>query len=276
MKRILVGMDGSQAAADALEWSVGMGAAVGADVFALHAFAPPYAEVAPDERDRLAAERETQLTAWANAVPGADSVKTVLRSGDPRDVLFAEVEDLGADLVVLGRSGAGGAPGLLHVGSVVEYVAHHNTTPLAVVPEGFRHPPERVVIGIDGSTGSQAAVGWVASLAPLEPRVAMVQVAEPYVEWTAADSPKNWRRDVEHELEKWAEPLTEAGLRVVPIAQRDIQPVDGLLGAATARHADLLVVGARGVGGFTGLRAGGVALKVLHRAGLPVVLVPRD
>jgi nucleotide-binding universal stress UspA family protein len=34
------------------------------------------------------------------------------------------------------------------------------------------------------------------------------------------------------------------------------------------------MMGARGLGGFTGLRAGGVALAVVHRAELPVIMVP--
>jgi nucleotide-binding universal stress UspA family protein len=39
-------------------------------------------------------------------------------------------------------------------------------------------------------------------------------------------------------------------------------------------RADLLVIGTRGAGRFSGVRIGGVAMKVLHQASLPVVLVP--
>jgi nucleotide-binding universal stress UspA family protein len=48
----------------------------------------------------------------------------------------------------------------------------------------------------------------------------------------------------------------------------------GLTEIAIREDAELLVVGTRGRGGFTGLRLGSTALKLLHRSGLPVVLVP--
>ncbi len=50
--------------------------------------------------------------------------------------------------------------------------------------------------------------------------------------------------------------------------------VDVLTDAAIAEEAGLLVVGSRGVGGITGLRLGTTALKVLHRAQIPVLMVP--
>ena len=49
-------------------------------------------------------------------------------------------------------------------------------------------------------------------------------------------------------------------------------PVDALV--RSGRHADLLVVGARGAGGFAGLRLGSVSRRVAARASCPVVIVP--
>ena len=45
-------------------------------------------------------------------------------------------------------------------------------------------------------------------------------------------------------------------------------------GSSVSIHGDLLVVGARGLGGFSGLRIGGTAMGLLHRAELPLVVVP--
>jgi nucleotide-binding universal stress UspA family protein len=47
---------------------------------------------------------------------------------------------------------------------------------------------------------------------------------------------------------------------------------DVLLG--TAKDADLVVVGSRGVGGFRGLLLGSVGQQVTHHASCPVVVVP--
>lgn len=256
-------------------WTGQLAKPLGADVVAVNSFRSPYAEAPGDEHRRLLAQREEQLGKWIRSAEGAVvEVVGLVREGDPRRVLLDECDAQG-DLLVLGRTGLGGGPGFLHLGSVVEYAAHHTPIPLAVIPPNRVGPVDRIVIGVDGSPASLAAVAWLSEVAPaLGASVIAVEVEEPYLEWTPPTSPKNWRRDVEHHLVEWTAPVHEAGADVLPIAQRDLHPADGLLGVAAARHGDLLVVGTRGLGGFTGLRAGGVALKVLHRANIPLVLVP--
>ncbi len=62
------------------------------------------------------------------------------------------------------------------------------------------------------------------------------------------------------------------GLDVEPVAVNDL-PARGLLEAA-GPDPDLLVVGARGRGGFQGLRLGSVSQQVAQHAPCPVVIVP--
>lgn len=279
MRHVAVGVDGSSVAGNALLWAADVATKLDAELVAANCFGHPYAEVNPDDHERLLAEREHTLsedwTAPASRI-GAE-VNAVVTEGDPRDALLSVAEVEAADLLVLGRTGAGGGPGFLHLGSVVEHAAHHASIPLAVIPPGWSEAGDRIVVGVDGSKESLAAVSWVAEIAPaLDATVVAVHVAEPYLEWTPANSPDNWRRDVERHIERWTASLSESGVTVLPVAQRDLHPADGLLGVATARHGDMLVIGTRGVGGFAGLRAGGVALKVLHRASVPLVLVPGE
>lgn len=277
MEKVAVGLDGSTAAGTALRWAIGLSAGTGAGILGINAFQNPWSEMRPEDHERLVAEREELLSrAWLGPAAAAGvAVDAMVRYGDPRDVLLDTALTAGADLLVLGRTGSGGGPGFLHLGSVVEHAAHHATLPLAVIPAAIPDEMKRIVVGVDGSTESRLALEWAGDVAKvMDSEVLAVQVMEPFVEWTPASSPENWRRNVERDLEDWATPLTEAGLSVIPVAQRDLHPADGLLGVAVARQADLVVVGARGLGGFKDLHAGGVALKILHRAGLPLVLVP--
>lgn len=51
------------------------------------------------------------------------------------------------------------------------------------------------------------------------------------------------------------------------------QPVDEIVRAAEAEHADLIVVGSRGLGGFQRLLLGSVSDGVVHHAHCPVMVV---
>lgn len=277
LKRLVVGVDGSTAAAAALRWAALVAVSADVEIVAVNAFENPYSEVPPEDHKRLVRERKDVLdTSWIRAASDAGAlVRTVVVEGDPRNSVLEVAEAEAADLVVLGRTGVCGGPGFLHLGSVVEYAAHHTQRPLAVIPSASSKPIQRIAIGVDGSPDSLHAVQWCAEMAALTgASVVAVAVAEPYLEWTPSSSADNWRRDVEHQIDQWAAPIAATGATVDRLAQRDLHPADGLLGVASAQNADVLIIGTRGAGGFSGLRAGGVAMKVLHKASLPIVLVP--
>jgi nucleotide-binding universal stress UspA family protein len=276
MKRMLVGVDGSAAGFAAIRWSAGIAVATGSKFTAVHAFRRPYAEIGVEDLDRMLEERHAIVDRWLEpAVEAGATVRTEVIEGDPRMVLTDLAQREQADLLVVGRSGQGGAPGLLHIGSVVEHIAHEAARPLAVIPVEVGETIDRIVVGVDGSASSSAAVSWVAELAPLVgAEVVAVLVEEPILEWTPTWDDRNWRRDAVRELETWTAPIKAAGVDLDLVPVENLYPADGLMGLAAGRGADLLVVGTRGTGGFLGLRFGGVAMKLLHRASLPLVMVP--
>ena len=271
MRTIVVGVDQSPSSHAVAGWAGRLAGRLGAGLVAVNAFVGPAAEITPGDWEHLVARREATLARrWTRlATEAGAKVTTLVREGDPRDVLANVADDVVADLVVLGRYGEGGGPGFLHLGSVAEYAAHHWSRPLAVVPPRAGSVA-RMMIGVDGSAGSLAAAGWCEQVAPaLGATVVAVNVEDSGREHGDARQP-----DAEDRLRELTAPLVDAGVEVETIVQRDLRPADALLRVADAIGADLLVVGLRGVGGFTGLRVGGVAVKVLHRASLPLVLVP--
>lgn len=133
-----------------------------------------------------------------------------------------------------------------------------------------------VVVGVDGSEGSQRALRWAAAEARL--RGAPLRVVHV---WSYADQPggtfdpaygdDDARRLVDDALAALGDDA--AGLTVERVAVCDL-PARGLLDAAAG--ADLLVVGSRGLGGFQGLLLGSVGQQVAHHARIPVVVVPGE
>jgi nucleotide-binding universal stress UspA family protein len=140
----------------------------------------------------------------------------------------------------------------------------------------------KLVVGVDGSDGSRAAVRWAGAEARLRgvPLVA-VEAWEFSPLIFAADVPMaldDLRSSVEEHLESLvADELGPAGERQgLEVVERVIEqaPVPALLSQIDA--GDVLVVGSRGRGGFTGLLLGSVSQQLASHAPCPVVIIPPE
>jgi nucleotide-binding universal stress UspA family protein len=278
MERILVGVDGSPASAAALGWAAGLAGRTGAGLVAACAFEPAEAELPPGRNDELRAEAADRLRDWVAAVPGLP-VEAALHvdEGNPAEVLLDQAERAGADLVVVGTRGAGGFAGL-HLGSVAHHLAHHTVRPLAIVPmQGAEPAPGGVVVGVDGSAGSSAAIAWIGGIVAAgghQGPVVAVQAFEPFAEWVPASDRRGWRRRAEQDMARWLAPLRDVGADVRIVVDRDVHPVSAIERVVRDEGAGLVVVGTRGLGGFSGLRLGRVPIQLVHHLGRPVVMVP--
>ncbi|MEX0991262.1 MAG: universal stress protein [Actinomycetota bacterium] len=145
---------------------------------------------------------------------------------------------------------------------------------------------ERIVVGVDGSPGSLAALGWTAGLAAkVGAEVIVVHGFEmpglaaglrfaavpPNVLDEAADSARARTKEA---LEgEWTEPLRTAGVphRAVLL---DHGGAGVIIDVADAENAGLIVVGTRGHGGFSNLLLGSVSSHLVHHAHRPVAVIP--
>jgi len=137
----------------------------------------------------------------------------------------------------------------------------------------------RVVVGVDGSKGSQLALDWAVDEA--RTRGAELCVVHTWHDQYVSSYPLAPRAMYRAILEGAARQILDEMVDAVdttglaaPITKKLV-----LGGAATAllleaKDADLLVVGARGLGGFMGLLMGSVSSQVVHHASCPVVVVP--
>lgn len=276
MKRIVVGLDGSPGGANALRWAAGLAGPSDAEIVVMSGMVPTESELSPARAETLLVEEQARVEKGLSSVADSIQARAVVERGDPRPGILEVARREDADLIVVGRKGASAGPGLLHTGSTAEWLAHHSDRPLAVVGGAVRLDPRRILIGVDGSPGSRAAVAWtadVASRSDLRPITATVdQPGLPLGE--AGDDDALPQLSETLIRSDWCRELSAAGVEFDTIIRLGVGTADVLLTAAQDERADMIVVGMRGLGGFTGLRIGGVALKVLHRADRPVVLVP--
>jgi nucleotide-binding universal stress UspA family protein len=137
------------------------------------------------------------------------------------------------------------------------------------------------MVGVDGSDGSRRALGWAAGLSKATgAKVLAVHVltySRAFIHDVMPETMRNWRRELEDDLHtRWVEPLLAAGVEHRAVLVEGESPAAALLDRADDEHADVLIVGAKGHGGFADRVLGGVSYRVTHRAQQPVVVVPPD
>ena len=276
MKRMLVGMDRSGNAECALQWAAAISALSGAELVAVSAWLPTQAELPPEEWERDQREVRALLDRYLRDLPHpVASTRGEVIDGEPAVVLLDKAEAEQADLVVVGMRGEGGSP-MMRVGSVADTVAHHSTTPLAVIPDDAQPHVRRIVLGVDGSDGAHAAATWCASFAgDLGAEVVAVCAYRPMVGWLHEHDATQIREQVAEALhDHWTAPLRAAGVAVREEVVSEPHVADALLTAAESVDADVIVVGTHGLTPIVHLRMGGVAMRLLHTTSLPLILVP--
>ena len=136
---------------------------------------------------------------------------------------------------------------------------------------------EKIVVGVDGSEHSAVALRWAAREAELHGAELVAVLVWDLFNQRHADGSR--RFDPEYDATKADAALlasleaalgAEAAQKVTRRPVCDV-PAPGLLEAA--QEADLLVVGARGLGGFKGLLLGSVSQQCLHHAPGPIAIV---
>jgi nucleotide-binding universal stress UspA family protein len=201
------------------------------------------------------------------------TVATEVIRGLPSGVLVDE--SASASLVVVGSRGLGGFATLL-AGSVSAQVAAHAKAPVIVVRPPAAHLPGAgpVVVGVDGSTGSAAAVEFAFEEAAARGTGLIAVYAwgilpkgagddDPFQEQQAAETA------LAEALAGWQDKYPD--VHVQRRAIHSLVPVHTILDES--QDASLIVVGPRGRGGFAGLLLGSVGDELVRHASAPVAVV---
>ncbi|MFE7761040.1 universal stress protein [Streptomyces sp. NPDC057438] len=284
---VVVGVDGSASSLAAVEAAAREARLRGAGLRVVHAFFWPAMHVplgpsplGPSDgglrnmADRLVAEAVERARAAAPEVDVSHAVVT----GEPLTVL--EAQSRAAELVVVGSRGMGGFVGLL-VGSTAVHLAAHGRCPVLVVRE---QPSAEgpIVLGVDGSAAGGHAMDF--AFAEAELRKAPLVALHAWTTWNAplpapqdattpyANPPGALAGEEERLLSEALAGRQERHPGVV-VEHRVVHGGTREALIEASRSAQLVVVGARGRGGFAGLLLGSVSQALLHHAHCPVAVV---
>jgi nucleotide-binding universal stress UspA family protein len=294
-ERIVVGYDGSRQAIRALEWAAAEAVRRGEPLTVLYVIdygrfvtggdnsgGVGWATTSATDSARLLVDKAVEQARTTSSGLQVDGQSTV---GRPIGALIEASRT--ARLLVLGTRGHGTLRDLF-TGSVAETVAAHAWCPVVIVrgdAATVPGPAHAVVVGVDGSAASRAAVEYAAGTAkecsaPLVVVSAWNDVAR-YSRWVSVDSRVVIDRDAllvaerraaSHALEAAVADVRARypGVAVTPTL------LEGAPGPALLRagaDAGLVVVGTRGHGALAGLLLRSVSQAVVHGSRRPVAVV---
>ncbi|MFJ8535433.1 universal stress protein [Streptomyces sp. NPDC093591] len=290
---VVVGVDGSPSALAAVGAAAQEASLRGVELRVVHAFLWPAMHAPPrpsplgpltgalhETVERIVADAVERARSQASGLPVSHAVV----AGEASTVLQAQSRR--AQLIVVGHRGYGGFAELL-VGSTAVHLSAHARCPVMVV-RGRPEPAGPVLVAVDGSPGGQRAIAFAFLEAVL--RGTDLVALHAWSTWTDHGEHALGRPvdvvdlvgDVDRLRQEEEQVLTEAlagqreqypGVTVRPRLVRG-RTRPALIEASA--NAQLMVVGARGHGGFTGLLLGSVSQAALHHAHCPVTVVRSD
>ncbi|MCU1399892.1 MAG: hypothetical protein JWN62_3001 [Acidimicrobiales bacterium] len=279
---IVVGFDNSPSSTEAVEWAAFEAVARKCPLRMVACYDFPVAAGAgaawiSGDVVRLIEESTAQAAAAALAAVASRHpllhAEVDVRPGPPRTTLIDGLSS--TDLLVVGTSSHEGAAGFW-LGSTSRWATHHSPCPVAVVRGvASRGNPDRVVVGVDRSAASDAALLWAADEADVHGVDLLIVHAWDYA-YAGVDTHAEQVRDLTRiDAATVLDRATEAARERCGVTVKDVL-VEGR--AATAlldavRDGDLLVLGAQGRGAIAAGLLGSTVNDVVEQSAVPVVVV---
>jgi nucleotide-binding universal stress UspA family protein len=297
--RILVPLDGSPLAEQALSCAVTVGRGLAAELVLFRAVSVPSdarkhldggAMKESNLLERLDAEAGEYLDEVADRVRLAGlSVRPVVQHGPAPEAIVDYAEQMDVWLITMATHGYSGIKRWTH-GSVAERVLQAASVPVLMVRAQEKDAEDsqqltlcrRILVPLDGSEMAEQVLSPVTSVAQaVAAEVFLFQVA---VDQSASMFGSDWffatadgefeeeEREAQAYLERVADSLREGGIKVFTGTQ--MGPVaESIVEYAEANHIDLMAMCTHGRTGLARWALGSVADRVLRAGGVPILLV---
>lgn len=294
IRMVLATTDFSETAAHAVERAAMVAARCGArlgianvisrgTLNALHDLMAP--DSSDELEDALVQDALAQLHKLADEVRARHGVESEVSvsAGSVLRQIDAYAEAIQADLLVLGAHGASFVRDLL-VGSTTERVLRKTRRPMLVVRQAPSRDYARVLVPVDFSERSAAAISLARAVAPNAEVVLLHAYEVPYEgqlrlagveEAKVVELRASAREDA---LERLDQLIGEAGLSKDAVRRVLVQgqPASGIVEQAKALDCDLIAMGKQGLRMIEELVLGSVTRRVLEHAHCDVLVADRS
>jgi nucleotide-binding universal stress UspA family protein len=296
--KLICAVDFSEPSLEAARVAGRLARRLGDELLLAHAWTSPlllYREVITDPmrvEQKLAEKSGLALEDLARTLRDQGvTVETRTIQADPAEAITALGREVQARMIVVGSHSRRGAARMF-IGSVAERTMLMADRPVLIVhpgagalddwTEGKR--PLRVVMGLDRSPASQAAVAWIRTLRALGPcDVTFVHAFWPIEQYARlgirgtidlAASDEESMRVLARELRPLFADLPGTGAVELKLKPVWGSPAEPILDEARAARADLLVLGNNQKGAVARFWAGATVQPAVRLADLPVLCVP--
>ena len=299
IRSVLVPLDGSPFAEQALPWAAAIAGAARARLRLTLVHQSPSPPPLDEATGRLYTRIELSLRKVQREYLAkvADQVRRehgvqvakVTLQGTPAPALARYVEEMDPEIVVMTTHGAGGIR-RAWLGSVADQLVRSLEIPMLVirpreadqVPAGVAALQE-ILVALDGSRRAEAALPPAATLALLlRAKLALVRVVQPVVPFTDPVRPfplgfdeeltRLSRAEAQDYLDDVAESLNAAGVPASAAAVVGSSAFEAIQDAARAPGTGMIALATRGRGGLPRMVLGSVADKLVRGGELPVLV----
>ncbi|MDO9486063.1 MAG: universal stress protein [Actinomycetota bacterium] len=282
--RVVVGFDGSESSLLTAKWAAAEAELRGLGLTLVNALIPPTSggtfgpgmAVGLDTLEDIRKAAQASLDEVARTLSG-DDIQSIVQIGSPTGVLLEASET--AALIIVGSRGHGGFKELL-LGSVSAQLVAHANCPVIVVRHESDSAQDHIVVGIDGSESSKAAVAFAFATASLHKwKLVAVHAWDvpsfDLVILPGTPVPMDFENISDSEVRLAAEVLAGFKAEYPDVEVEQVvtrgNAVKALLGASSS--AAMIVVGTRGHGQVMSSVLGSVSHGVLHKSKVPVAVV---
>jgi nucleotide-binding universal stress UspA family protein len=283
MKTLIVPLDGTSPASNALEGAGVLARALGADVELLHVVVPSHFSTANGTNS---VDPTTVLNCARASLPADLNVHIKISEGDPATKILERIQQIPEAVIAVQSRGRKGLSRAL-LGSVSDHIVRTAPVPVIVTRDTMRFPRRTlnvILVPLDSSPLSERAIPYAVELAKrTEATIEIVSVVD--VSQMSAYAGIDRRSDVvdclENEardaalvyLDDWVKRIRAEGLRATWEVRLG-RPADEIIRAAETTDTDLVVMSTHGRGGLRRWAFGSVTDDVVQRGDCPVLIVP--
>ncbi len=297
--KIICAVDFSEPSLQAVRVAARFAQRFGDELLLVNVWSSPftfYRELIGDPRaveEKMVAKSSADLEEIARPLRSVDLKveRQILSSPHTAEAIVALGKEVNARMLIVGSRGGHGAKKLF-IGSVAERTMLLSDRPVLVVHSGPSSLEEwaegrralRVVVGLDHSAASLAAVDWVRNLRALGPcDVTFLHAFWPLEQYSRlgvhgavniAVGDEETRRVLERELRPLFSDLPGAGTVALKLKPVWGPAVETIVEETKVSQADLLVMGTNQRGPLGRLWAGATVQPTVRMAELPVLCVP--